>query len=187
MSLSPQRLASIAVVVLGAGGLLVAEFTGGSGGPATAVAMPQTPAQLTAKQTTREAADQSRYRVALAGMLRTYASTEGVNPMEVADPFSTPASWTPVVHAPSAQQQPAEATTRPVVAPMTLTALLDGPTGAVARVNGVLLVVGKPAMVPGVGVIELVEVGEDRRSALIRSEHGVTLLQLQVVMAPGGA
>jgi hypothetical protein len=187
MSLSSQRVASIAVVVLGAGGLLYAEFSGGSGGPATAVAQPQTPAQLSAQQNTREAADQSRYQVALAGMLRTYASTQGINPLEVADPFITPASWSPVVSTPVVPQDAAESPIRQATAPMTLTALLDGPTGAVARVNGVLLVVGKPAMVPGVGVIELVEVGEDRRSALIRSEHGVTLLQLQVVMAPGGA
>lgn len=127
----------------------------------------------------------------LAGMLRSYAGSKGLDATSIDDPFIEPASWQPAARAtvtqasdfntPLAQQQ------APADVALTLTAVLDSPSGAVALVNGVTLRVGRAADMPGMGLVELIEVGADGRSALIKTGNGVVRVKLNEVIGSPGA
>lgn len=124
----------------------------------------------------------------LAGMLRSYAGEHELDAEQIDDPFIEPASWTVepvVVDTPASASQPISASSSR--APLVLSAVMDSPSGAVARVNGVLVVVGREVEIPGVGLVELIEVGSDGRSAVIRTDRGESRVRLnEVIGTPGG-
>ncbi len=188
MSLTPQRLASIGLVCVAVGGLAWSEFSGKPVGPASAAASPGAPgdAAAPAEATAIAEAAGSDCRVVLAGMLRDYAGAQGLSAQHIDDPFIEPASWTPVKASTTAlvldgqqtNEQPAAGTQVSLV----LTAVLDGANGSVALVNGVALKLGQPVELAGMGMVELVEVGADGRSALIRTPRGVVRIKLNEVI-----
>lgn len=186
MSLSTQRLSTIGLVALGAGVLLWSQYSG-YGGPAKAgatesVQLAGTPAPASAKI----ASDEGGYRIAIAGLLREYALAESIDATVVSDPFIDPSTWLVSVDE-LPQVAVDQQDNRPLAGgDLLLTAVLDSPHGAVARVNGHLMIVGKPVEVSGCGIVTLIEVGQDGRSALLHTEQGIIRIQLQQAFTPLG-
>jgi len=119
-------------------------------------------------------------------MLRSYAGEHELDAEQIDDPFVEPASWTVVpvvVNTPAQAQQVATASSP---AALVLSAVMDSPSGAVARVNGVLLVVGREVEIPGVGLVELIEAGLDGRSAVIKTDQGESRVRLNEVIGVSG-
>ncbi len=193
MSLNPQRLASIGLVCVAVGGFAWSEFSGKPVGPASASASPGVAgdAGSPAEAASIAEAAGTDCRVMLAGMLRDYAGANGLNADRIDDPFIEPASWTPepaeaisaVVDTQSANGQPASGAEVSLV----LTAVLDSQSGTVALVNGVALKLGSPVELPGMGSVELVEVGADGRSALVQTPRGVVRVKLNEVIGSSDA
>lgn len=179
MSLSIQRVSSIALVAIGAGVLFWSEYSG-IGGPAQAGATEQLPLVGTLEASAGASGlETGGNRIAIAGLLREYAQTTSVDVSDIEDPFVDPAAWAvvrEVVLQPDQQASEAQPLNN---GELVLTAVLDSPHGAVARVNGHLLVVGKPVEILGIGPVSLIEVGSDSRSALLKTERGTLRIQLQ--------
>lgn len=186
MSLNPQRLASIGLVAAALGGLAWSEFSGRPVGPAAATAAPvaegQSPAAASPSGADSSAA-RDDFRILLAGTIRSYADANELSVDGIQDPFTEPASWSaPAVIEVTDSAEPVQIVAQPQASELILTAVLDAPTGPVARVNGVLLVVGRPTEIPGVGTVELVEVGADGRSAVIKTPSGSVRVELHKVI-----
>lgn len=193
MSLPPQRLASIGLVAVALGGLLWSEYGGSPIGPSSASANEQGASGTKTKDAdagnagTKSQGSRMECRVVLAGMLRSYANDNGLDAEHIDDPFVEPASWTAVpVAAKTPQQNRPVVVNTPAPEHLMLTAVMDAPSGAVARVNGVLMVVGRQVELPGVGLVELVEVGLDGRSAVLKTKHGETRVRLNEVIGVQG-
>ncbi len=189
MSLPPQRLASIGLVCVAVGGFAWSEFSGTPIGPASASAASQAAGADGQSSETDEVLNietSTDCRVVLAGMLRSYAGEHELDAEQIDDPFVEPASWTVVpvvVNTPAQAQQVATASSP---AALVLSAVMDSPSGAVARVNGVLLVVGREVEIPGVGLVELIEAGLDGRSAVIKTDQGESRVRLNEVIGVSG-